>query len=169
MKNKQNLTLELKMKIDNEALVELRKIRAAMDDAYDKLNKPLYEKNIATKVSYKETIPFNLIQENFEFIATKIKELEDLGALVGGDFQILDSLLMNPASVVALKAGKTAMVAQIDQLERQMQSKLASNEQPQAEGMYLSPIVITKRSEWDDVPIGSFVQLPDGRLVYKEK
>lgn len=99
----------------------------------------------------------------------KIKELEDLGALVGGDFQILDSLLMNPASVVALKAGKTAMVAQIDQLERQMQSKLASNEQPQAEGMYLSPIVITKRSEWDDVPIGSFVQLPDGRLVYKEK
>ncbi len=77
MKNKQNLTLELNMKIDNEALVELRKIRAAMDDAYDKLNKPLYEKNIATKVSYKETIPFNLIQENFEFIATKIKELED--------------------------------------------------------------------------------------------
>ena len=77
MKNKQNLTLELNMKIDNEALVELRKIRAAMDDAYDKLNKPLYEKNIATKVSYKETIPFNLRQENWEFIATKIKELED--------------------------------------------------------------------------------------------
>lgn len=77
MKNKQNLTLELNMKIDNEALVELRKIRAAMDDAYDKLNKPLYEKNIATKVSYKETIPFNLIQENFEFIATKIRELEE--------------------------------------------------------------------------------------------
>ena len=65
------------MKIDNEALVELRKIRAAMDNAYDKLSKPLYEKNIATKVSYKETIPFNLIQENFEFIATKIRELED--------------------------------------------------------------------------------------------
>ena len=65
------------MKIDNEALVELRKIRAAMDNAYDKLNKPLYEKHIAGKVSYKETIPFNLIQENFEFIATKIRELED--------------------------------------------------------------------------------------------
>jgi len=65
------------MKIDNEALIELRKIRAAMDNAYDKLNKPLYEKNIAGKVSYKETIPFNLIQENFEFIATKIRELED--------------------------------------------------------------------------------------------
>ena len=62
------------MKIDNEALAELR---AAMDNAYDKLNKPLYEKNIATKVSYKETIPFNLIQENFEFIAKKIKELEE--------------------------------------------------------------------------------------------
>ena len=65
------------MKIDNEALVELRKIRAAMDDAYNKLSKPLYEKNIATKVSYKETIPFNLIQENFEFIVEKIKTLEE--------------------------------------------------------------------------------------------
>ena len=65
------------MKIDNEALVELRKIRAAMDNAYDKLSKPLYEKNIATKVSYKETIPFNLIQENFEFIVEKIKILEE--------------------------------------------------------------------------------------------
>jgi hypothetical protein len=65
------------MKIDNEALVELRKIRAAMDDAYDKLNRPLYEKNIAAKVSYKETTPFNLIQENFQFIVTKIKELEE--------------------------------------------------------------------------------------------
>ena len=99
----------------------------------------------------------------------KIKELEELGALVGGDFQILDSLLMNPASTDALKGGKTAMIAQIDQLERQIQSKLASNDQPQAEGMYLNPIVLTKRSEWDDVPFGSFVQLPDGRLVYKEK
>mgnify|MGYP001326701579 FL=1 len=65
------------MKIDNEALVELRKIRAAMDNAYDKLNKPLYKKNIDNKVTYTETIPFNLIQENFEYIATKIKELED--------------------------------------------------------------------------------------------
>lgn len=99
----------------------------------------------------------------------KIKELEELGALVGGDFQILDSLLMNPASTEALKGGKTAMIAQIDQLERQIQSKLSSNDQPQAEGMYLTPVVLTKRSEWDDVPSGSFVQLPDGRLVYKEK
>ena len=61
MKNKQKLTLELNMKIDNEALVELRKIRAAMDNAYDN----------------NETIPFNLIQENFEFIVEKIKTLEE--------------------------------------------------------------------------------------------
>jgi len=65
------------MKIDNDALVELRKIRAAMDNAYDKLNKPLYEKNIAAKVSYNETITFNLIQENFEFIVEKLRVLED--------------------------------------------------------------------------------------------
>ena len=65
------------MKIDNDALVELRKIRAAMDNAYDKLNKPLYEKNVAAKVTYTEKKPFDLVQENFEFIATKIKELEN--------------------------------------------------------------------------------------------
>tara|TARA_R100000781_G_scaffold106470_2_gene70511 strand:+ start:232 stop:447 length:216 start_codon:yes stop_codon:yes gene_type:complete len=64
------------MKISNEALVEIRKIKAAMDDAYDKLSKPLYKKNIAAKVSYSEVKPFDLIQENFEFISKIIRDLE---------------------------------------------------------------------------------------------
>mgnify|MGYP003640348990 CR=1 FL=1 len=65
------------MKIDNDALVELRKIRAAIDDAYSKLDKPLYTKNIASKVSYTETKPFDLVSENFEFIVKKLKDLEN--------------------------------------------------------------------------------------------
>ena len=40
------------MKISNEVTVELKKIRAAIDDAYQKLNVTLYEKQLATKVSY---------------------------------------------------------------------------------------------------------------------
>ena len=65
------------MKISNEALVEIRKIKAAMDDAYDKLSKPLYKKNIAAKVSYSEVKPFDLIQENFEYISKVIRELQN--------------------------------------------------------------------------------------------
>lgn len=64
-------------KISNQALVELRKVRAALDDMYDKLNKPLYNKNVAAKVSYSEVNPFDLVQENFEYISTIIRNLED--------------------------------------------------------------------------------------------
>ena len=60
-------------KISNQALVELRKVRAALDDMYDKLNKPLYNKNVAAKVSYS----FNLVQDNFEYISKTIRELQD--------------------------------------------------------------------------------------------
>ena len=63
-------------KISNQALVELRKVRAALDDMYDKLNKPLYNKNVAAKVSYSEVNPFDLVQENFEYISTIIRNLE---------------------------------------------------------------------------------------------
>jgi hypothetical protein len=64
-------------KISNQALIELRKVRAALDDMYDKLNKPLYNKNVAAKVSYSEVNPFDLVQENFEYISTIIRNLED--------------------------------------------------------------------------------------------
>tara|TARA_B100001564_G_C20359988_1_gene542895 strand:- start:242 stop:460 length:219 start_codon:yes stop_codon:yes gene_type:complete len=66
------------MKISNNASVELKKIRAAMDDAYDKLgNKTLYEKRLGAKVSYKQTKPFDLVQENFEYISKIVRSLQD--------------------------------------------------------------------------------------------
>mgnify|MGYP003151344096 FL=1 len=64
-------------KISNQALIELRKVRAALDDMYDKLQKPLYHKNVAAKVSYKEVKPFDSVQENFEYISTIIRDLQD--------------------------------------------------------------------------------------------
>jgi|TARA_R100000742_G_C4261456_1_gene79249 hypothetical protein len=63
-------------KISNQALVELRKVRAALDDMYDKLQKPLYNKVVAAKVSYKEVKPFDSVQENFEYISQIIRDLE---------------------------------------------------------------------------------------------
>ena len=63
-------------KISNEAAVELRKIRAALDDMYDKLNTNLYKKNVAAKVSYSEVNPFDLVSENFNYISTIIRDLQ---------------------------------------------------------------------------------------------
>jgi len=65
------------MKLDVEVLTELRKIRNAIDDMYDKLKKTLYNKNVAAKVSYSEVNPFNLVQDNFEYISKTIRELQD--------------------------------------------------------------------------------------------
>tara|TARA_R100000008_G_scaffold24338_1_gene13145 strand:- start:715 stop:930 length:216 start_codon:yes stop_codon:yes gene_type:complete len=65
------------MKINNEVSIELRKIRAALDDMYDKLNVNLYEKNLATKVSYKEVKPFDKVSENFRYIAKTLTAIQD--------------------------------------------------------------------------------------------
>ena len=65
------------MKISNEALTELRKVRAALDDAYDKLTTKLYKKNLGAKVSYSEVNPFDIVQENFEYISKIIRDLQD--------------------------------------------------------------------------------------------
>ena len=65
------------MKISNEVSVELRNIRAALDNMYDKLNAPLYKKNLGAKVSYSEVNPFDSVSENFGYISTIIRDLQD--------------------------------------------------------------------------------------------
>ena len=65
------------MKLDNQVLEELQKIRNAIDDMYDKLNVTLYEKNIAAKTTYSEVNPFHLVSENFQYISKTIRELQD--------------------------------------------------------------------------------------------
>ena len=64
-------------KISNEVAEELKKIRSAIDDMYDKLNITLYEKNIATKVNYSEVNPFDSVSDNFGYISKKLRELQD--------------------------------------------------------------------------------------------
>ena len=64
------------MKISNEAAVELKKIRAALDNMYDRLNAPLYKKNLGAKVSFSEVNPFDSVQENFEYISTILRDLQ---------------------------------------------------------------------------------------------
>ena len=64
-------------KVSNEVASELKGIRGAIDDMYDKLNVTLYKKNVAAKVSYSEVNPFDAVSENFEYISKKIKEIQD--------------------------------------------------------------------------------------------
>ena len=64
------------MKISNDAVDELRKIRDALDNMYDKLNTTLFEKKVAVKTTYKEVNPFDGVSENFSYIADKLKQLE---------------------------------------------------------------------------------------------
>jgi len=65
------------MKISNEAEMELKKIRAALDDMYNKLNISLYKKNLGAKVSYSEVKPFDSVSENFQYISKIIRDLQD--------------------------------------------------------------------------------------------
>ena len=65
------------MKISNEASVELKKLRAAIDNMYDKLNITLYKKNLGAKVSYSEVKPFDSVSENFEYISKIVRDLQD--------------------------------------------------------------------------------------------
>ena len=104
-----------------------------------------------------------------EALRLKLKELYELGALVGGDFQILDNLLTSPNSVKAAKAGKTTLLRQLDQLEREVQGKLKEKELEGVSGLYLNPIEIQTRDDWDEVPVGAFALRPDGTIVYKER
>ena len=64
------------MKISNDAVDELKKIRDALDNMNDKLNTTLFEKKVAVKTTYKEVNPFDDVSENFSYIADKLKQLE---------------------------------------------------------------------------------------------
>ena len=65
------------MKISNEVTIELRKVKAALDDMYDKLNVSLYKKNLGAKVSYSEVKPFDSVSENFQYISKIVRDLQD--------------------------------------------------------------------------------------------
>ena len=64
------------MKISNEVVEELKKIRDALDNMYDVLNITLFKKKFGIKVTYEEVNPSKSVTENFSYIADKLKQLE---------------------------------------------------------------------------------------------
>ena len=65
------------MKITNDVLTELQKIRSAIDDAYNKLDVIMYNRVTAVKTTYAPGNPSEKVTENFSYIAEKIKLIED--------------------------------------------------------------------------------------------
>ena len=96
-----------------------------------------------------------------------LKNLYELGALVGGDFQILDSLLTNPNSADAIKGGRDLLLSQLDQLERQLELDMAAKDVSLA-GTLSMPIVANTKDDYDKAPNYTYIELPDGRVVYKD-
>ena len=64
------------MKISNEVVEELKKIRNALDNMYDVLNITLFKKKLGVKAKYEEVNPFKSVTANFSYIADKLKQLE---------------------------------------------------------------------------------------------
>ena len=101
-----------------------------------------------------------------ESLRLDIKELEELGALVGGDFQILDNLLTSPNSAKALKAGTAALLIQLDELENTVGQKL-SERGATLSGTYSTPVPVSTPEEWAKVKVGQYGKLPNGQIKMK--
>ena len=63
----------------NEQLEELQNIRNAVDNLHTKLNIDLYEKKLASKVSYSKVRPSSLVNDNLEYIVQKLNLLQEAG------------------------------------------------------------------------------------------
>ena len=103
-----------------------------------------------------------------EGLRLNLKELYELGALVGGDFQILDNLLTSPNSAKAVKMGGSALTIQLDQLEDILSQKLGEKDATLS-GTFSTPIPVANKEEYAKIKSGQYVLLPNGTILYKRK
>jgi hypothetical protein len=103
-----------------------------------------------------------------EGLRLNLKELYELGALVGGDFQILDNLLTSPNSAKAVKMGGSALAIQLDQLEDILSQKLGEKDATLS-GTFSTPIPVANKEEYAKIKHGQYVLLPNGTILYKRK
>ena len=71
------------MKITNDVVAELQKIRSALDDTYDKLNVVMYNRVMAVETTYAPANPSEKVSENFEYIVQKLNDINDNSEVVG--------------------------------------------------------------------------------------
>ena len=61
--------------LSEQSQEDLKRVRRAVNDIHKKLDKPLYEKKLAAKVSYKEVNPSTLVTENLRYIVDKLNKI----------------------------------------------------------------------------------------------
>lgn len=102
-----------------------------------------------------------------EKLRLDIKNLYELGALVGGDFQILDNLLTSPTSSQGVMMGSDGLIAQLSELEETLVSKLNSYGVTGDIGSFSSPIKVSSEDAWKNATPNLYYKLPDGKIVLK--
>jgi len=102
-----------------------------------------------------------------EKLRLDIKNLYELGALVGGDFQILDNLLTSPVSQQGVMMGSSGLIAQLSELEETLVSKLNSYGVSGNIGSLSTPIAINSQDGWKNATPNLYYKLPDGKIVLK--
>jgi hypothetical protein len=102
-----------------------------------------------------------------ETLRLDIKNLYELGALVGGDFQILDNLLTSPNSTQGLAMGAEGLLQQLYRLENTLLNKLKQGGFDEPVGSQLDPIPIAKPEDWNKAQFGLYYKLPDNSVKLK--
>ena len=102
-----------------------------------------------------------------ETLRLDIKNLYELGALVGGDFQILDNLLTSPNSTTGLAMGTEGLLQQLYTLENTLLNKLKQGGFDEPVGSQLDPIPIAKPEDWNKAQFGLYYKLPDNSVKLK--
>ena len=102
-----------------------------------------------------------------ETLRLDIKNLYELGALVGGDFQILDKLLTSPNSTQGLAMGTKGLLQQLYTLENTLLNKLKQGGFDEPVGSQLDPIPIAKPEDWNKAQFGLYYKLPDNSVKLK--
>ena len=102
-----------------------------------------------------------------ETLRLDIKNLYELGALVGGDFQILDNLLTSPNSTQGLAMGAEGLLQQLYRLENTLLNKLKQGGFNEPVGSQLDPIPIAKPEDWNKAQFGLYYKLPDNSVKLK--
>ena len=104
-----------------------------------------------------------------EALRLNIKDLEGLGALVGGDFQILANRLTSPNTSAGIRMGQDGLLIQLQNLENQLLDTLKDGGYKDPTGAYSDPIPANNEEDWKNGRFGLYYKLPDGRIVLKER
>ena len=104
-----------------------------------------------------------------EALRLNIKDLEGLGALVGGDFQILANRLTSPNTSAGLRMGQDGLLVQLENLEEQLLDTLKDGGYKDPTGAFSDPIPAMDEKTWKNGRFGLYYKLPNGKIVLKER